>query len=371
MSDRPFFAARLEGWFNRKVEALLRLFGWHEAVVAYTGYGTASRIRVLARVVLVPPRSKGIIARDFEHFMQRRGWRNFAALPCGHVPARITVGDTVLGLTTDRQGYIDVRIRDHHLEPGWHTVGITARTSRPVQAPVQVIGDDVRFGIISDIDDTVITTFLPRLFIAAWNSFVLTEQARMPVPGMAEMYQALLADNPGAPVCYVSTGAWDTAPFLERFLSRNGYPRGALLLSDWGPTNTGWFRSGRDHKRRALRDLAKDLPRIKWVLIGDDGQHDPSIYADFAQHLHKRVRAIGIRQLSPTEQVLAHGTFDTFEAEDLELSGVKEVRAPDGFELLPLLRSVLHRKVDKQRRAKTTAAPEPERPDAVPHIEAG
>lgn len=50
---------------------------------------------------------------------------------------------------------------------------------------------------------------------------------------------------------------------------------GPLLLTDWGPTNTGWFRSGQDHKRACLDRLAKDFPKIKWLLIGDDGQHDP------------------------------------------------------------------------------------------------
>jgi len=28
----------------------------------------------------------------------------------------------------------------------------------------------------------------------------------------------------------------------------DGFPEGPLLLTDWGPTNTGWFRSGREHK---------------------------------------------------------------------------------------------------------------------------
>ena len=81
-----------------------------------------------------------------------------------------------------------------------------------------------------------------------------------------------------------------------------------MLLTDWGPTNTGWFRSGREHKRECLESLVADFPRIRWVLVGDDGQHDPSIYADFARAHPEQVRAIAIRELPMTEQVLAHGT---------------------------------------------------------------
>ena len=106
---------------------------------------------------------------------------------------------------------------------------------------------------------------------------------------------------------YLSTGAWNTAPTLTRFLDRHGYPAGPLLMTDWGPTNTGWFRSGQEHKRTALRRLAREFPNVRWVLVGDDGQHDPQLYGDFAQTHPDHVRAIGIRQLTPAEQVLSHG----------------------------------------------------------------
>ena len=39
--------------------------------------------------------------------------------------------------------------------------------------------------IISDVDDTVISTWLPRPMIAAWNSFVRDESNRQSIPGMA------------------------------------------------------------------------------------------------------------------------------------------------------------------------------------------
>ena len=150
---------------------------------------------------------------------------------------------------SDRSGYIDVRIRDHGLEPGWHDVTIDAEGAEPVRGRCMVVGTDVTFGLVSDIDDTVISPSLPRPMIAAWNTFVKHESARHVVPGMAPMYRELLAEHPGAPIVYLSTGAWNTAPTLNRFLARHGYPAGPLLLTDWGPTNTGWFRSGQEHKR--------------------------------------------------------------------------------------------------------------------------
>ena len=69
---------------------------------------------------------------------------------------------------------------------------------------MHVVGADVTFGLVSDIDDTVITTALPRPMIAAWNTFVRHESARHVVPGMAPMYRELLAEHPGAPIVYLS-----------------------------------------------------------------------------------------------------------------------------------------------------------------------
>src|SRR5665648_465443 len=67
-------------------------------------------------------------------------------------------------------------------------------------------------------------------------------------------------------------------------------------------------RGGQDHKRQTLRRLLAELPDLQWVLVGDGGQHDPQIYADVAAEHPDRVRVVAIRQLSPAEQVLSHGT---------------------------------------------------------------
>ncbi|MEO7060314.1 MAG: phosphatase domain-containing protein, partial [Lapillicoccus sp.] len=206
-----------------------------------------------------------------------------------------------------------------------------------------IVGDDVDYGLVSDIDDTVITTSLPRMFLAAWNTFVRHEGSRRVVAGMAPLYRELIAAHPGAPVVYISTGAWNTAPPLSRFLRNHGYPLGPLLLTDWGPTNTGWFRSGQEHKRACLDRLAREFPKIKWVLVGDDGQHDLKVYSDFAEARPERIDSVAIRQLSPTEQILSHGIPVATEELTPRTSRVpREIPiyyAPDGFGLLRILRA--------------------------------
>ncbi len=343
MSTRPFIAARIETAINRRIEALARRAGWVERVTGYVGYGNHRSLRVLARLSLAPNRPRGVVGAEVHKLLERRGWRNFITLACVCRPVTVRLGDRTVEATTDRGGYIDVQIADHGLAPGWHTVQVETEQAEPTSADVLVIAKNVTFGLVSDIDDTVISTWLPRPMIAAYNSFVATENARQAVPGMAEMYRDLLAQHPGSPVVYVSTGSWNTLPFLRRFLDRHRYPSGPMLLTDWGPTNTGWFRSGQDHKRNALRQLARDFPHISWLLVGDDGQHDPMLYAEFAEYAPKRVRAIAIRQLNPVEQVLAHGTpgerLDTPAAQDLRHPR-PVVFGPDGFSLARKVREL-------------------------------
>ena len=78
-----------------------------------------------------------------------------------------------------------------------------------------------------------------------------------------------------------------------------------MLLTDWGPTHDRWFRSGREHKLTNLGRLAAEFPNVRWLLIGDDGQHDEAIYGQFLGEHPESVAAVAIRRLLPAEAVLA------------------------------------------------------------------
>jgi len=210
-------------------------------------------------------------------------------------------------------------------DPG-RSRGARLRAGAPTHLALRVVGDGEHLGLVSDIDDTVMVSMVPRLLVAVKYAFLDRVSSREAVPGMAEMLNrvALVAGRRQhrkgtdpttlpqgllpAPVVYLSTGAWNVVPTVRDFLARLHYPRGAFLMTDFGPSNSGWFRSGPAHKRRELRRLASDLPQVSWILVGDDGQRDPMIYAEFSREHPDRVAGIAIRSLSELEQVLAHGT---------------------------------------------------------------
>ena len=322
----PHAGTRLERHLHGALERGLESRGWTPRVTPFTGYGGEGWVRVLARVVLAPPGTPRDAPTD------GRGWRHFLSPWTGGATVEVEVADAVHEVESTHDGYVDVRL-PADLPPGWATARLSVGGSDPAEAPLRIVGPGSRLGLLSDIDDTVIVTMLPRPLVAFRNAFLVRQSARRAVPGMAELYREIVASHPDAFVVYLSTGAWNTAATLSAFLERHGYPAGPLLLTDWGPTQERWFRSGPAHKRAQLARLFEELPHLRWLLVGDDGQHDPTLYAEAAASEPDKVLGVAIRQLTLAQHLIGHGTAGEAELADGPSLPGDPVLAPDGFGL--------------------------------------
>ena len=375
--------------FHRDTIPVLKRRGWRPRVIAYDGYGSAApagasrrpgggragsgktpsdMARVLARMVLRPsnapaegplfrsvPEELPTSARDVRDVRDlaamnlleaQRGWRLFVDAPVPYLPVTIRVGAAGVRTRADREGYVDVVVRGHGLSPGWHEARIEATGAGTAVTRILVVAPGPRLGVVSDIDDTAMVSHVPRMFVAAWNQLVKYTSSREPVPGMAELLTRAQRAHPGAPVIYLSTGAWNVVPTHRSFFERHGFPSGPMLMTDWGPTNTGLFRSGIEHKRTGLRRLMIDLPDVVWLLVGDDGQHDPLIYSEVVREHSDRVAAVAIRRLTPAQHVLAgaqlvHPMGVGPASRTLAEANVPFVVGADGYELARMLPPVL------------------------------
>ena len=147
-------AARIEDWIHDVRERWARRRGHVPTIVPYTGYGSTEWVRVLCRVLLSRP-----IAADEPSKRRRkrseqgiRGWRSFTSVPVGDVPVIIEVGGERIEVLADRGGVVDTRV-PVALTPGWHQATLQVEGSEQVEAPIWIVGTDVHFGIISDVDD--------------------------------------------------------------------------------------------------------------------------------------------------------------------------------------------------------------------------
>ena len=335
VSSRPHWGGRTETKLNLWVMRFFRRLGWRERIEPFVGYGAAPGthtgtcpeqkylsktqgeettptgwVRVLARVMVAPkkrglkPHTSAFGVGDAPRSV--RGWRSFFSAQAPLVTVTVVVEGKPYEATSDSGGYIDV-VLPSQLGSGWQEVSLITGEGMSAAAGIQVLDSHQKIGLLSDIDDTALVTSVPRPLLALWNTFILHESARAAVPGMAKLYRKLQHQYPDLPMFYLSTGPWNVVPALLRFFAFHRFPSGTLLMTDFGPTNTGWFRSGKEHKLRSLARLAQDFPKIKWILIGDDGQHDPAIYDEFSGSHPENVEGIAIRQLTPTESILAHG----------------------------------------------------------------
>src|SRR5699024_6749731 len=158
-SSRPYWAARLEDSVNRRLGGFLRSRGWWVRVEPFTSYGTEHKVRILARVVYSKRPSS--TRPRFEYMRAVRGWRNFTSVVVPHAEVTVEGGGHVHTLTADRAGVVDA-IVDASLTPGWNRARITDENGETTVARILCVDRGTTFGVVSDIDDTVMVAALPR-----------------------------------------------------------------------------------------------------------------------------------------------------------------------------------------------------------------
>jgi phosphatidate phosphatase APP1 len=178
-----------------------------------------------------------------------------------------------------------------------------------------------RFGIISDIDDTIIVSHARNLLKVAYTTFLSNARGRVAFPGVGAFYRALQRGTTDAefnPIFYVSSGPWNLYDLLIDFMQLNQIPVGPIMLQDYGLEEKQLFSaSHRDHKLAQIRKLLETYPDLPFILIGDSGQHDPEIYRKVLEEVPARIKAIYIRDVTPdtrdsevhklAEEARAHG----------------------------------------------------------------
>ena len=279
---------------------------------AYRGYGTNARVRLRGRVV----EDEGIPLAGERDSALRNVLSAVRRFESDEVPgARVGVrfAGAVQELVTDAEGYFDTWIAPREALPGdklWHDAALELLAPRDPANPspaavgrVLVPPATAKFGIISDLDDTVVQTGATDVRALIRSVFIANARTRLPFAGVATLYQALQAGGEGGqnnPVFYVSSSPWNLYDVLAEFLAIREIPEGPIMLRDWGlssrellPTSHG------SHKIDAIRDIIELYPTLPFLLIGDSGQEDPEIYREIVARYPSRILAIYIRNVTP------------------------------------------------------------------------
>jgi phosphatidate phosphatase APP1 len=269
----------------------------HFRIEPYIGHGGPAGVVVRGRVLDNPMASEAVDGEGVRDAV-RRTVRHFLTDELPGVPLLVTLAGASVETVTDPDGYFLVRVASAEALPSpWArgTVelredyrGVAGRHPAPVE--VRVPSPDARFGIVSDVDDTILQTGVQRVGRMILQTFTGSSLTRTPFPGAAELYRDLAADV--NPVFYVSSSPWNLHSFLVGFLRHRGFPLGPVLLRDL----LGTWR-GREQKHDRIREVLDLHPDLSFVLLGDSGEHDPEIYADIVREHPGRILAVYIREV--------------------------------------------------------------------------
>jgi phosphatidate phosphatase APP1 len=278
-------------------------------LVPYRGYGTGDQLQVSGRVLVQPKKQLEDDITTWENVLAM--YRRFASEEVPNVRVRGQFGDIVQEGMTDEEGYFSLQFdaEDGAFAPGWHTIGLTLPDlpSASDEAPIAEgaalrPSPDATFGVISDVDDTVLQTHATSLRQMVSTTLLNSAAERLPFTGVAEFYQALHAGPSGDdenPIFYLSSSPWNLYDLLIDFMALNGIPKGPLILQDYGFDNGKVLKlSHAQHKLVHLRELLDLYPTFPFVLIGDSGEHDPELYAQIIGEYPGRIRAVYIRDVS-------------------------------------------------------------------------
>ncbi|OBX22419.1 uncharacterized protein DUF2183 [Gelidibacter algens] len=165
------------------------------------------------------------------------------------------------------------------------------------------------FGVASDIDDTILHTGLVSTlkWRVLYNTFLKRASKRSPLEGAAEFYHLLHRGKSGKeanPIFYVSHSPWNLYRYLEFFLKKNDFPKGPILLREFGDFLNRKKQEEKPQKQHEILNILKTYPQLKLILIGDSGEHDADIYLEIAEQHPDRILAIYLRSVKHKKRML-------------------------------------------------------------------
>ncbi len=162
--------------------------------------------------------------------------------------------------------------------------------------------------LISDLDDTIKISHTQSKLVTVYRGLFRSSA----FAGMAQLYTDLLDTHPGSAFSVVTSSPPQIRRKVEFFLSSNKFPGADLVLRDWmRQPSILKFKLG---TILSLVEQAGKLER-KVILIGDDTEHDPEVFAHVAKRFPEHVAARYLRIVKGRE--LPEGSLGFFTAFDI------------------------------------------------------
>lgn len=281
-------------------------------IMPYYGYGNEKYIFIKGRVLekeKVKSREEGV--SKLKHV--RNTYKRYETDEIPNILVKASYAGKELEVKTDKEGFFDFEFEfDKPIDYEKHGYEValelleskTEDDEMKTRARFFVPSKDAEFGVISDIDDTVLVSQITDFFAKLRLMLLKDGTERSPFPGAAAFLQALLkgADGSGRnALFYVSGSEWNLFDLLVNFFEYREIPKGPLLLKDKG-TKGKFSVNKEEYKQERISHILETYPELNFICIGDSGQHDPEIYSQMVEDYPGRIKAIYIRDVTPDKR---------------------------------------------------------------------
>lgn len=280
-------------------------------VQIYRGYASGEHLYLKGRVLEDENLSNNVNSRFLRNAIDTI--KRFESDEIPNARINLKIGEHRLECESDREGYFTIKrpwkTSPPNISEEW--VPVSAELIEPSPKNGSTITGEgemlfspqsASFGVITDIDDTVLQTHVSSRFKLKmlYTTFFKNAFQRMPMEGMVNTLQQLskgAEDNHKNPIFYLSHSPWNMYDLIDQFLDIQELPRGPILLRDFGLKPSGPFS---DHKTKSIVNILDTYPDLPFVLLGDSAEHDADFYIDIAERFPGRIKAIYIRQTRDT-----------------------------------------------------------------------
>ena len=286
-------------------------------VVTYRTYGTSTRLYIKGRVLkdkgIRKPTDKDTVLNNLLSMYKR-----FESDEVPHAKLSVSFRGIPHVTITDTEGYFTLDLftdTPFSWSEQWQELDVelfeapySFSSNIVAKAHVLVPPADAEYGVISDIDDTIVKTSATDLLAMSRITFLNNALTRLPFAGVTEFYKSLKLGRNGKrnnPFFYVSSSPWNLYDLLIDFMDLHDIPEGPLLLRDYGLDNAPDDDNHMSHKVKEIKNILIMYPHLPFVLIGDSGQEDPQIYSEIVTMFPDRILAVYIRdvQVSYREKI--------------------------------------------------------------------
>jgi phosphatidate phosphatase APP1 len=295
------FFKKIKRWFFKSV----RLSN-SPAIKLYTGFGNGKNCFIYGHALALSPTGRKRY-RDNFLFNTLALLRLFMVKPIAGAVVNMEWENKHYTTTSEADGFFKFEWETEAIIlPGCYTVQVDLiqKKSGNISASAKaglIIPSANQYAFISDIDDTFLISYSSNLRKRLYVLLTQNAHSRKPFEGAVKHFQLLHTSGGKAanPFFYVSSSEWNLYSYIKEFSKENHLPDGVYLLNQLKQFRQVFKTGQNNHGTKFMRivRILEAHPEQQFILLGDDSQKDPEIYASVVSHFPGKIFCIYIRSL--------------------------------------------------------------------------